>query len=246
MLADRGEIEAALALALRNCELTERLGDVFSHSMALTSLGLRPARRRRIRRGAGGDRAGRPQLPRGDGDGRGDRGLARRPCEPAACSASDARPRRRSAQAEWAAETARRRGHALAAPSRPADPRRSPRRDRHPGASPRHWRRRPRSPRAPRPRDGPGADPRGARRPQRRLRAPPQSGPAGAVALELGDHQLRVQGGDQVAAAARRRLRASRRPARAGPHRRGGSSPSRSPRGPGLRSPSCSAGCRRR
>ncbi len=39
ILADRGEIEAGLALGLRNCELTERLGDVFSHTVALTSLG---------------------------------------------------------------------------------------------------------------------------------------------------------------------------------------------------------------
>jgi class 3 adenylate cyclase/tetratricopeptide (TPR) repeat protein len=38
-LADRGEIEAGLALGLRNCELTERLGDVFSRTVALTSLG---------------------------------------------------------------------------------------------------------------------------------------------------------------------------------------------------------------
>jgi tetratricopeptide (TPR) repeat protein len=38
-LADRGETEAGLALGLRNCELTERLGDVFSHTVALTSLG---------------------------------------------------------------------------------------------------------------------------------------------------------------------------------------------------------------
>jgi class 3 adenylate cyclase/tetratricopeptide (TPR) repeat protein len=38
LLADRGEIEAALALSRRNCELTERLGDVFSRSTALTSL----------------------------------------------------------------------------------------------------------------------------------------------------------------------------------------------------------------
>ena len=37
VLADRGETEAALAIALRNCELTERLGDVFSRGMALTS-----------------------------------------------------------------------------------------------------------------------------------------------------------------------------------------------------------------
>jgi len=38
LLADRGEIEAALALARRNRELTERLGDVFSRSTALTAL----------------------------------------------------------------------------------------------------------------------------------------------------------------------------------------------------------------
>jgi class 3 adenylate cyclase/tetratricopeptide (TPR) repeat protein len=39
VLAERGEIEAGLALGLRNCELTERLGDIFSHTVALTSLG---------------------------------------------------------------------------------------------------------------------------------------------------------------------------------------------------------------
>ena len=38
LLADRGDTEAALALARRNCELTERLGDVFSRSTALTSM----------------------------------------------------------------------------------------------------------------------------------------------------------------------------------------------------------------
>ena len=38
VLTDYGEIEAALAVALRNCELTERLGDVFSRTMALTEL----------------------------------------------------------------------------------------------------------------------------------------------------------------------------------------------------------------
>jgi tetratricopeptide (TPR) repeat protein len=38
VLAERGEIEAALALALRNRELTERLGDVFSRAMSLSSL----------------------------------------------------------------------------------------------------------------------------------------------------------------------------------------------------------------
>ncbi len=39
MLAMRGDTEAAVALARRNCELTERLGDVFSRSLALSNLG---------------------------------------------------------------------------------------------------------------------------------------------------------------------------------------------------------------
>jgi adenylate cyclase len=39
MLTMRGELEAATALARRNCELTERLGDVFSRSLALSNLG---------------------------------------------------------------------------------------------------------------------------------------------------------------------------------------------------------------
>lgn len=38
LLADRGEIDGALALGRRNRELTERLGDVFSRSTALNSL----------------------------------------------------------------------------------------------------------------------------------------------------------------------------------------------------------------
>jgi class 3 adenylate cyclase/tetratricopeptide (TPR) repeat protein len=38
VLADRGETEAALALALRNRELTDRLGDVFSQTLTLTLL----------------------------------------------------------------------------------------------------------------------------------------------------------------------------------------------------------------
>jgi class 3 adenylate cyclase/tetratricopeptide (TPR) repeat protein len=39
MLAIRGEPEAGVALARRNCELTERLGDIFSRSLALANLG---------------------------------------------------------------------------------------------------------------------------------------------------------------------------------------------------------------
>jgi adenylate cyclase len=38
LIADRKEAGAALALARRNCELTEQLGDVFSRSTALTSM----------------------------------------------------------------------------------------------------------------------------------------------------------------------------------------------------------------
>jgi len=38
LIADRGEHEAALGLARRNCELTERLGDVFSRTTASTAL----------------------------------------------------------------------------------------------------------------------------------------------------------------------------------------------------------------
>ncbi|MFN8164341.1 MAG: adenylate/guanylate cyclase domain-containing protein [Solirubrobacterales bacterium] len=39
MLAMRGDVEAGVGLARRNCELTERLGDVFSRSLALANLG---------------------------------------------------------------------------------------------------------------------------------------------------------------------------------------------------------------
>jgi tetratricopeptide (TPR) repeat protein len=39
LLSDRGEDEAALALTRRNRELTERLGDVFSRTTALTATG---------------------------------------------------------------------------------------------------------------------------------------------------------------------------------------------------------------
>jgi class 3 adenylate cyclase/tetratricopeptide (TPR) repeat protein len=38
MLALRGDTEAALAVARRNCELTERIGDVFSRSLAIANL----------------------------------------------------------------------------------------------------------------------------------------------------------------------------------------------------------------
>ncbi|MDQ2631145.1 MAG: AAA family ATPase [Actinomycetota bacterium] len=38
LMAIRGDVEGALALARRNCELTERIGDVFSRSLALANL----------------------------------------------------------------------------------------------------------------------------------------------------------------------------------------------------------------
>ena len=37
-MSDRGETAAAIALARRNCELTEQIGDVFSRSTALSNL----------------------------------------------------------------------------------------------------------------------------------------------------------------------------------------------------------------
>ena len=38
LLAIRGDVEAALSIARRNCELTERIGDVFSRSLAIANL----------------------------------------------------------------------------------------------------------------------------------------------------------------------------------------------------------------
>jgi len=38
LLALRGDVEGAVAIARRNCELTERIGDVFSRSLALANL----------------------------------------------------------------------------------------------------------------------------------------------------------------------------------------------------------------
>jgi tetratricopeptide (TPR) repeat protein len=108
VLVDRGEIEAALALALRNCELTERLGDVFSRSMALNSLSY-------VRLEAGefagaleavelADRGYREAMGTG-GETEGWRGVLR-----ARALLGLGRVEEALAQAEWAAETARRRG----------------------------------------------------------------------------------------------------------------------------------------
>ncbi|HKA67164.1 MAG TPA: adenylate/guanylate cyclase domain-containing protein [Solirubrobacterales bacterium] len=108
VLADRGEIEAALALALRNCELTERLGDVFSRSMALNALTY-------VRLEAGeyaaaleaielADRGYREAMGTG-GETEGWRGTLR-----ARALLGLGRAEEALAQAEWAADTARRRG----------------------------------------------------------------------------------------------------------------------------------------
>jgi class 3 adenylate cyclase/tetratricopeptide (TPR) repeat protein len=108
VLVDRGEIEAALALALRNCELTERLGDVFSHSMALNALVY-------VRLEAGeyevalaeielADRSYREAMG-GGGETEGWRGSLR-----ARALLGLERPEEALEQAEWAADTARRRG----------------------------------------------------------------------------------------------------------------------------------------
>lgn len=108
VLADCGEIEAALALALRNCELTDRLGDVFSRSMALTSLAY-------VRLVAGefaaalddvelADRGYREAMGTG-GETEGWRGYLR-----AGALLGLGRTEEAIAQAEWASDTARRRG----------------------------------------------------------------------------------------------------------------------------------------
>jgi len=108
VLADRGEIEAALALGLRNRELTERLGDVFSRSMALNALVY-------VRLVAGeyetaleevelADRSYREAMGSG-GETEGWRGSLR-----ARALLGLDRPEEALEQAEWAADTARRRG----------------------------------------------------------------------------------------------------------------------------------------
>ncbi|HEX3735558.1 MAG TPA: adenylate/guanylate cyclase domain-containing protein [Solirubrobacterales bacterium] len=108
VVADRGEIEAALGLGLRNCELTERLGDVFSHTMSLNSLVY-------VRLEAGefataleeielADRGYREAMGSG-GETEGWRASLR-----ARALLGLGRAEEALAQAEWAADTARRRG----------------------------------------------------------------------------------------------------------------------------------------
>ncbi len=77
LLASRGDLDSALGLAQRNYELTERLGDVFSRCWALVNLGSVRLERGDAEGALDSDRARRPPLPRGDGQGRRGRSLAR-------------------------------------------------------------------------------------------------------------------------------------------------------------------------
>jgi class 3 adenylate cyclase/tetratricopeptide (TPR) repeat protein len=108
VLADRGEIEAALAVALRNRELTERLGDVFSRTLALSALA-------DVHLVAGefasaleeielAERSYREAMPTG-GEAEGWRGVVR-----ARALLGLGRVEEALEQAEWAVDTARRRG----------------------------------------------------------------------------------------------------------------------------------------
>jgi adenylate cyclase len=108
VLADRGEIEAALAMARRSCELAEQLGDVFSRSVSLTALAY-------VQLEAGeneealetielADRLYREAMGAG-GETEGWRATLR-----ARALFGVGREAEAEAQAEWAAETARRRG----------------------------------------------------------------------------------------------------------------------------------------
>jgi class 3 adenylate cyclase/tetratricopeptide (TPR) repeat protein len=108
VLAERGEIEAALALARRNCELTERLGDVFSRSMALTSLSF-------VHLAAGEFAAALEAVELADGGyreamGSGGEAEGWRAALRARALLGLERDAEALAQAEWAADTARRRG----------------------------------------------------------------------------------------------------------------------------------------
>ena len=133
VLAERGEIEAALALALRNRELTERLGDVFSRSMALTALAYVRLEAGEFAARAGGDRAGRRAAtarrwaPAG-------RPRAGAPTLRARALLGLGRTEEALAQAEWAADTARRAGMHWQLPPAPG-PRPGPRRGRRRRAS---------------------------------------------------------------------------------------------------------------
>ncbi len=108
MLADRGEIEAGVALGLRNCELTERLGDVFSHTIALAALAV-------VHLEAGEFAAALETIERADGDyreamGSGGEAEGWRGTLRARALLGLGREDEALSQAEWATDTARRRG----------------------------------------------------------------------------------------------------------------------------------------
>jgi len=108
VMVDNGEVEAALALGLRNRELTERLGDVFSRTTAVSALVY-------VRVVAGEFAVALEEIENADrgfreamghsGEAEGWRGVLR-----ARALLGLGRTEEALEQAEWAAETARRRG----------------------------------------------------------------------------------------------------------------------------------------
>jgi tetratricopeptide (TPR) repeat protein len=108
LLCDRGEVEAGVALARRNCELTERLGDVFSRSMALNSLAYAEV-------AAGEGEAGLAAIELSDrlyreAMGGGGEGEGWRSTLKARALLALGRIEKAIAEAEWAADTSRARG----------------------------------------------------------------------------------------------------------------------------------------
>jgi tetratricopeptide (TPR) repeat protein len=107
LIADRGELETALALARRNCELTEQLGDVFSRTTAFTSLAY-------VQLAAGEHEAALETIERADrayrkAMGSGGETEAWRATLRARALLGAERADEALAQAEWAADTAQRR-----------------------------------------------------------------------------------------------------------------------------------------
>jgi class 3 adenylate cyclase/tetratricopeptide (TPR) repeat protein len=107
LVADRGELDTALALARRNCELTEQLGDVFSRTTASTSLAY-------VQLAAGEHEASLESIERADRHyreamGSGGETEAWRATLRARALLGAGRADEALAQAEWAADTAQRR-----------------------------------------------------------------------------------------------------------------------------------------
>jgi class 3 adenylate cyclase/tetratricopeptide (TPR) repeat protein len=108
LLVDRGEVEAAMALARRNCELTDQLGDVFSRALSLANLCY-------VQLEASENAAALDSIEESDrlyreamgtgGEAEGWRATLR-----ARALLNLGRTEEAVAQAEWAADTARRRG----------------------------------------------------------------------------------------------------------------------------------------